>query len=394
MTQKEVLGLLDKMTLTEKVGQLNQLGCSIYGITDDAHYANLIKEGRVGSFLTTMGAFNINQLQSYNMKQSRLGIPLLFCADIIHGVKTIFPTPLAESCSWDVSLARLTAQESAREASALGVRLTYAPMVDLARDARWGRVVEGSGEDVYLSTLFSMARVKGFQGDNKRIDCKHLGACAKHFVCYGNAIAGKDYNSADMNRNTFFNNYLPPFVSAINAGVVSIMTAFSTFEGIPCTVNKYLIRDILRKKLRFKGVIVSDYASIIETVNHRFVRSAREAVIESSMNTVDIDMADMVYQDYLEKLVVERVIPEQVLNDSVKRVLLLKYNLGLFDNPYTDNTREEHELYSAYALKLAKICAEKSIVLLKNKNNALPLPIKSKALIVGSCTVVGHIMTM
>jgi beta-glucosidase len=383
---QKVNTLLAKMTLEEKIGQLNQyagdrkaatgpLGKPVDKIQD-------IKDGKVGSLLNIRGAKETRSMQDIAM-QSRLKIPLLFGLDVIHGYRVTFPVPLAEACSWDMEAIELSARIAATEAAASGIHWTFAPMVDISRDARWGRVMEGAGEDPYLASLIAKARVKGFQG-------KGLGntdavmACVKHFAAYGAAIAGRDYNAVDMSDRLLWETYLPPYKAALDAGAATFMNSFNELNGVPATGNKYLQRTILKGKWNFKGFVVSDWGSIGEMVNHGFAKNKAEAAMAAITAGSDMDMESHSYIDNLVKLVAEKKIDESFIDDAVRRILTKKFEMGLFDDPYRfcDEAREAKVLNSKENHIAAREVAEKSIVLLKNEKQLLPLSKQIKTIAV------------
>lgn len=380
--EKEIKTLLGRMTLAEKLGQLNQLGGSIYGRVDERGFADMIARGEVGSFLSSVGAAKLNRLQRVAVEKSRLGIPLLFAADVIHGIRTIFPTPLAESCSFDPECARATAEAAADEASALGIRWTFAPMVDVARDCRWGRIIEGAGEDPYLGGLFAAARVRGFQGEGESVDDRHVAACVKHFAAYGAAESGRDYNTVQLSDYNLYNTYLPPYYEGVRAGALGVMTAFNDLNGVPCSANPFLTRTILREGWGFRGAVISDWQSISETVAHRYCTDARDSAAEGLNAGISIDMAAEVYIRYGEELVRSGAVDISVVDAAVADVLRLKYAVGLMDNPYTDESREREGMTRA-AYQTALRSAERSIVLLKN-DGLLPLKAGARVLLVGA----------
>lgn len=382
MNKENLVDLVSEMTIGEKVGQLNQFGASIYEKTDDAGIEKLIEDGKVGSLLFVKDVATLNKWQKIAVEKSRLHIPLLFANDIVHGVRTIFPTPLAESCSWEPDLARKTAELSASEGSALGYKWTYAPMVDVVRDSRWGRVMESFGEDTYLTSLFAQAKVEGFQGTEDKIDLNHMAACAKHFVAYGVAEAGKEYNTVSLSDWNLHNVYLPPFKACVDKNVASFMTAFNDLNGVPCTVNEMLLQDILRKLWKFNGVVVSDFGSLAETIAHGYSADESDAACLGVKNQLNIDMCSDVYVHAIENLVCSGVVSEQEIDKLVLAVLELKMRLGLFENPYTDEQREKQDLYKKETLQVALESAEKSIVLLKN-DGVLPLGKDKKILVLG-----------
>jgi len=380
---QKVDSVLRLMTLDEKIGQMNQYNGdwdATGPITKDGDKQNQIRRGMVGSMLNVTGVEHTRTLQEIAM-QSRLKIPLLFGQDIIHGYRTIFPIPLAEAASWDTAAIRLSARIAATEAAAAGMHWTFAPMVDIARDPRWGRVMEGAGEDPYLGSLVAAARVKGFQGGGLgNVDA--LMACAKHFAAYGAAIGGRDYNSVDMSERTLWEIYLPPFKAALDAGVATFMNSFNDLNGVPASGNKYLQRDILKGKWNFKGFVVSDWGSIGEMINHGFVKDNYEAALAAVTAGSDMDMESRSYINNLSKLVKEGKVKQQLIDDAVKRILQKKFELGLFDDPFKfcNKQREQQQWNNSENLNASKMMAEKSIVLLKNANHVLPLSKRTKAI--------------
>jgi len=349
-------------------------------ITKDGDKQNQIRKGMLGSMLNVTGVEHTRQLQEIAM-ESRLKIPLLFGQDIIHGYRTIFPIPLAEASSWDTAAIKLSARIAATEAAAAGVHWTFAPMVDIARDPRWGRVMEGAGEDPYLGSVIAAARVRGFQG-------KGLGntdavmACAKHFAAYGAAIGGRDYNSVDMSERTLWEIYLPPFKAAADAGAATFMNSFNDLNGIPATGNKYLQRDILKGKWNFKGFVVSDWGSVGEMINHGYAKDNYEAALEAVTAGSDMDMESRSYINNLSKLVKEGKVKMGLIDDAVRRILRKKFEMGLFEDPYKfcNKEREQQQWNNAENLKAEKMVAEKSIVLLKNESHLLPLSKQTKTI--------------
>jgi beta-glucosidase len=337
----------------------------------------------LGSMLNVTGVEHTRQLQEIAM-ESRLKIPLLFGQDIIHGYRTIFPIPLAEASSWDTSAIKLSSRIAAIEAAAAGVHWTFAPMVDIARDPRWGRVMEGAGEDPYLGSVIAAARVRGFQGKGLG-NTDALMACAKHFAAYGAAIGGRDYNSVDMSERTLWEIYLPPFKAAADAGAATFMNSFNDLNGIPATGNKYLQRDILKGKWNFKGFVVSDWGSVGEMINHGYAKDNYEAAFEAVTAGSDMDMESRSYINNLSKLVKEGKVKMELIDDAVRRILRKKFEMGLFDDPYRfcNKEREQQQWNNADNLKAEKMVAEKSIVLLKNEDHVLPLnkQVKTIALI-------------
>ena len=375
-----VRDLMKKMTLTEKIGQLSQYvgGELLTGPKSGAVSDSLFVRGMVGSILNVGGVDNLRKLQQKNMESSRLKIPILFAFDVIHGYKTIFPTPLAESCSWDLALMYETAKAAAIEASASGIHWTFAPMVDVARDPRWGRIVEGAGEDTYLGCKIAEARVRGFQWNLGKPNA--LFACAKHFVAYGAPQAGRDYAPVDLSLSALAEVYLPPFKACIDAGVHTFMSAFNSINGVPATSNRWLLTELLRKEWKFKGFVVSDWNAVQELKAHGVAETDEDAAMAAFNAGVDMNMTDGLYNRCLEKLVREKNIDMNEIDASVERILRAKYALGLFEDPYRflDNQRESREVRSASAMALARKAAASSMVLLKNANALLPLSKQTK----------------
>lgn len=376
--------LLSQMTLEEKIGQLHQIGGGEPRHDDpDAQakaWADLLasaRSGRVGTYLGGCGATHTNRLQEAALEGCRLKIPVLFAHDVIHGYRTIFPTPLAESCSWDPDLAERTAKAAAAESRAAGVRWTFAPMVDIARDPRWGRIVEGAGEDTLLGSAFAAARVRGFQGQayapGMRLEHDRVLACAKHFAAYGGCEGGRDYNTVDISRLTLQQVYLPPFRSAAEAGVASYMTAFNEISGVPCSGSTFLLSRTLRDQWGFNGVVISDYNAITEMIEHGFAADIEQAAQKAMIAQVDIDMMGFAYTGSLAGLVRSGKVSEASIDRAVLRVLELKEAAGLFENPLTDTSLEARVLNSPEHRALAREAAARSIVLLKNERRTLPL---------------------
>jgi beta-glucosidase len=372
--------LLSEMTLEEKIGQMNQYNYNpnASGLTDD------IKKGLVGSLLNVSGAEKTRDLQKVAMENSRMKIPLLFGLDVIHGYKTIFPVPLGESSSWDLQAIETAARVAATEAAAAGIHWTFAPMVDIARDPRWGRIMEGAGEDPYLGSLIAAARVKGFQGNNLKDD-NTIAACAKHFAAYGAAEGGRDYNTVNISDRVLYETYLPPFKAAVDAGVETFMNAFNELDGVPATGNQNLVNRVLRKEWNFDGFVVSDWNSIGEMIAHGVANNKNEAAQLAVNAGSDMDMESGAYREQLVKLVQDGKVSEKSINEAVRRILRVKFRLGLFEDPYKycDEKREKKLLLSAEHLAVARDVARKSIVLLGNKKKVLPLntAIKSIAVI-------------
>jgi beta-glucosidase len=376
--------LISAMTLEEKAGQL-----SIFFDTsrEDAANANPdqarktlaevmqeIAAGRIGGLFNGIGAASGRALQTVAVEQSRLKIPLVFAADVIHGLRTVFPVPLAEAAAFDADLAERTARASAVEATAVGVQWTFAPMVDVARDQRWGRVVEGAGEDTYLGRVLAAARVRGFQGRDLR-DPDTMLATVKHFAAYGAVGGGMEYNSVDVSEATLHDVHLPPFKAGLDAGALSLMTAFNDINGVPATAHHGLLTGLLREQWGFRGLVVSDFASDLELVAHGHAVDAKDAARKSLLAGCDVSMASGIYNQHLPALVREGAVPLAVLDESVRRVLRVKQALGLFDDPYRslDPEKERTQIRLPSAIALAREAARRSVVLLKNEGELLPL---------------------
>ena len=380
---QQIEAILSKMTLEEKVGQFVQ----IVGVDD--YNEELIRMGKAGSVLFgNDGPEEVNRIQQIAVEESRLGIPLIFATDVIHGCQTIFPIPLAEASSWNPELVKIASGIASFEAASQGIRWTFAPMVDIARDPRWGRIMEGFGEDPYLSSIFASVKVKGFQGEDLT-DKTQIAACSKHYVAYGSAEGGRDYNSVDISERTLREVYLPPFHSAVKNNVASIMSAFNDLNGVPASANYFTLTEILRKEWNWDGVVVSDWNSVGELLNHGFAKNKEEAAFLGFTAGVNIDMVGdtivgNVYSPNLKNLVEQGKIPLEKIDYAVRNVLKMKFKLGLFENPYVDiKFFEQNDLKKNYKDSIALQLAKESIVLLKNENNILPLNknIKSIALI-------------
>ncbi|MTI33213.1 beta-glucosidase BglX [Cytophagales bacterium RKSG123] len=378
-TNDKVEELLSQMTLEEKVGQLNfivgdALQTGPASVTNDGERLEMIKSGKVTGVFNAPGAEFSYKLQKLAVENSRLGIPLLFGADIIHGYKTIFPIPLAEAASWDLETIENGARVAAKEATSAGINFNFAPMVDVGRDARWGRNAEGAGEDPYLGSLIARARVRGFQGNDLAAPYT-LAACVKHFAAYGAPEGGKEYNTVDMSERVLREMYLPPYRAAIDEGAATVMTSFNEIDGVPASGSKYLLDDILRKEWGFNGMVVSDYNSITEMINHGVVGNRADAAKMALESGNDMDMMGLIYSSEIEKLVKEGKLSEETLDKAVRRVLKLKYDLGLFENPYlyADPAVEKKEVRSKENYDAALDMAKRSIVLLKNEKDLLPI---------------------
>ena len=377
--------LLRVMTLDEKIGQmvLFTSDWDVTGPTIRKGYLDDIRSGRCGNIFNAYTTSYIRELQRVAVEESRLGIPLLFGYDVVHGHKTIFPVPLAESCSWDLDLMRRTAAASAAEAAASGLNWTFAPMVDISVDPRWGRVCEGAGEDPYLGSLIADARVRGFQG-NDLADPLTVLACVKHFAAYGAPLAGRDYNTVDMSERQFREFYLPPYKAGVDAGALSVMTAFNEYDAVPATGNSFLIKDILKKDWKFQGFVVTDYTSINEMVHHGYSASEAEAGVQAVNAGVDMDLQGEVYFNYLRGLVGAGFVSMRTIDHAVARILNVKAKLGLFDDPYhyCDPAREAQIVSSPKMKSLSREAARKSMVLLKN-DGCLPFDRGDRIAVIG-----------
>jgi beta-glucosidase len=357
--------LLSQMTLEEKLGQLTQF------VPGQPEFDEALKKGLAGSVLNRGGAAETNELQRRALAGSRLKIPLLIANDVIHGYRTIFPIPLAIASTWDPPMAELASRVAATEARASGIHWTFAPMVDIARDPRWGRIAEGSGEDPFLGAAMAAAYVRGFQGA-KLSDPDAVMACAKHYAAYGAAEGGRDYSAADMSERVLREVYLPPFHAAVDAGAASLMSSFNTVNGVPATANRFLLDDVLRREWKFKGLVVSDYASVAELVNHRTAATKHDAAIAAITAGVDMNMQDLTYAT-LTEAVKNKTLPVSVVDTAVRRVLRAKIAAGLFENPFTDETRAANVVRSVAHQQAARRVAQRGFVLLRNENNLLPL---------------------
>jgi beta-glucosidase len=388
-TERKIDALLARMTLEEKVGQLNQY-TSAFDATGPAPSSGRerevyeqVRKGQVGSMLNVTGAETTRRLQQLAVENSRLGIPLLFGLDVVHGYRTIFPIPLGEAASWDLEAIERSARVAATEAAAAGLHWTFAPMVDIARDARWGRIMEGAGEDVFLGSQVAAARVRGFQGrDLAALDT--IAACAKHYAAYGFAEAGRDYNSVDISEQTLRNVVLPPFKAALDAGAATFMNSFNEIAGIPATGSVHLQREILKGEWGFSGFVVSDWGSIREMVTHGFVEGPEQAALSAITAGSDMDMESRIYLGHLATLVGAGTLDAKLVDDAVRRVLRVKFALGLFDDPYrySDAAREQRVLGTAEHADAARDVARRSIVLLRNEGGLLPLDRNTRSIAV------------
>ncbi len=375
--EAKVEKLLAQMTLEEKIGQMNQI--SSYGNIEEM--SKLIKKGEVGSILNEVDPVRVNALQRVAVEESRLGIPMLFARDVIHGFKTIFPIPLGQAASFDMSVAEEGARVAAVEASSVGIRWTFAPMIDVARDPRWGRIAEGCGEDTYLTAVMGAAMVKGFQGDSLNSPTS-IAACPKHFVGYAASEGGRDYNSTYIPERRLRNVYLPPFEAAARAGAATYMTSFNDNDGVPSTGNAFILKQVLRNEWGFDGLVVTDWESSREMIPHGFVADNKEAAMKSINAGVDMEMVSYSFVRYLPELIKEGKVKKESVDNAVRNILRVKFRLGLFDHPYVDETQPP-VMYAESHLAAAKRAAIESAILLKNDNQTLPLKenIRSIALV-------------
>ena len=379
MKQEEILELLNKMTLDEKIGQMIQIK------VNEARNENKDLIYNVGSILNSVGAKNVKKIQSEYLSKNRLKIPLLFMADIINGYKTIFPSPLAQGCSWNIEVIRRIAEISRNESAFAGVNVNFSPMVDLVRDARWGRCFESvGGEDPFLAKIYAKIIVDEYQkkmNDNKLMQA----SCVKHFAAYGAVEAGREYNTVDMSKRELMEYYIPGYKSAIDSGAQMVMTSFNIINGIPATVNNWLLKETLRKKWEFDGVIITDYTSMLECINHGIAKDEEDVAKKAIDAGVDIEMISTCYIDSLKKLVKENKISMAQIDEAVLRILNLKNKLGLFENPYgfADENMEKKYVFSLKNLEQATKLTEETIVLLKNKNNILPLNSNKRVALIG-----------
>ena len=363
--ENKVEALLDKMTLEEKLGQMNQLSP-----WDFDELAGKVRKGEVGSILNYTDSALVNKIQRVAVEESRLGIPLLVSRDVIHGYKTIFPIPLGQAATFNPQIVERGARVAAVEASADGIRWTFAPMIDISRDPRWGRIAESCGEDPYLTSVMGTAMIKGFQGSLLNSPTS-MAACAKHFVAYGASEGGKDYNSTFVPERVLRNVYLPPFKAAVDAGCATFMTSFNDNDGVPGTANKFVLKDILRDEWKFDGMVVTDWASAAEMINHGFCADGKDAAEKSVNAGVDMDMVSETFIKNLKRSLEENVVSMQAIDNAVRNILRLKFRMGLFDNPYI--ATPQRVKYAEEHLKAAKEAVEQSVILLKNSNGTLPL---------------------
>jgi len=378
--EQRINSLLARMTLEEKLGQLQQLDGEANGNFRPEH-VEMVRKGLLGSTLNVRGAARTNELQRVAVNESRLKIPILFGFDVIHGYRTVFPIPLGEAATWDPAALERSAAIAAREARAAGVHWTFAPMVDIARDARWGRIAEGSGEDPYLGAMLAAARVRGFQGSDYSAPDKVV-ATAKHWVAYGAAEAGRDYNTTDLSERTLREVYFPPFKAAIDAKVGTFMTAFNDINGVPATANPFVLSDVLRSEWKFDGLVVSDYTAVMELMNHGLARDEADAASYALNAGTDMEMVSRFYNKHGAALIRSGKISTTTLNEAVRRVLRIKFRLGLFEKPYADEARETNSIFTPEHLAAAREIAARSMVLLKNQGDFLPLSKGVKAIAV------------
>lgn len=378
--------LIKKMTLSEKLGQLQQFatrGGTVTGPDGQKHDVDaIVRSGEIGSFLSIKSTEEMLRLQHIAVEQSRLGIPLIFGYDIIHGCRITFPENLAMSCSWDIEAIERSARIAAEESVAAGLHWTFSPMCDISADPRWGRVSEGAGEDSFLGSKIAAAMVRGYQGDDLSSD-KTIAACVKHFAAYGAAQAGRDYNTVDMSEMMFRDRYLPPYRAAVEAGAVTVMSSFNDFMGVPSSGNRWLLHDLLREELGFTGFVVADYNAVHEMVSHGVAADGKDAAQQAMNAHLNMDMVDGDYVKYGEQLVAEGKVSEKTINQLVREVLTVKYHLGLFDNPFMYGSQNQSEVwYREENLQFARSLAAKSMVLLSN-NGVLPLGENQKIALIG-----------
>lgn len=375
-TEQKIDALLSKMTLKEKIGQMNQL--TGLGLAEDMQAA--IRNGEVGSILNELDLPTTNKLQRIAVEESRLGIPLIFARDVIHGFKTIFPIPLGQAASWNPQIAENGARVAALEASSVGIRWTFAPMIDISRDPRWGRIAESCGEDPYLTSVMGNAMIKGFQGDSLSSPTS-IAACAKHFAAYGASESGKDYNTTWIPEIQLRELYLPPFKAAVDAGAATFMCSFNDINGVPSSGSTFLNRQILRDEWKYDGLLVSDWGSIQQMIPHGFCADLKEAGEKAAIAGVDMDMMSYAYINHLEELIKEKKVDEKLIDESVRNILRLKFRLGLFDNPYIKEGAPS-ALYLESSLQQAKEAAIEGAILLKNDQQVLPLATSVKSVAV------------
>ncbi len=380
--EQKIDELLSQMTLQEKIGQMNQLNGM--GMSDDLKAQ--IREGRVGSLLNEVNVDVVNEMQRVAVEESRLGIPLIFARDVIHGFKTIFPIPLGQAATWNLEVVEAGARVAAKEATASGVRWTFSPMIDVSRDARWGRIAESYGEDTYMNAVMGVATIKGYQTDNLA-DPTAMAACAKHFCGYGVSESGKDYNTTWIPEVQLRDVYLPSFKAAVDAGCATFMCSFNDINGVPSTGSKFLNKRILREEWQYDGLLVTDWGSMQQMIPHGYCSDMEDAAEKAANAAVDMDMMSYGYIDHLEDLVKEGKVSEKTIDEAVRNILRLKFRLGLFENPYT--AKVENPYYRPEYLETAKQAAIESTILLKNDNNVLPLSNTTSVAVVGPLANVG-----
>ncbi|HQW94076.1 MAG TPA: glycoside hydrolase family 3 N-terminal domain-containing protein, partial [Ferruginibacter sp.] len=377
--------LMKKMTLEEKLGQLNLPGSGdiVTGQAGNSDIAKKIEQGKVGGLFNIKSVAKIKEVQKLAVEKSRLKIPLIFGMDVIHGYETVFPIPLGLSCSWDMDLIKRSARIAAIEASADGINWTFSPMVDIARDPRWGRIAEGSGEDPYLGSQIAKAMVNGYQGSDYTSNSSIM-ACVKHYAMYGAAEAGRDYNTTDMSRMRMYNEYLPPYKAAVDAGVGSVMASFNDVDGVPATASKWLMTEVLRRQWGFKGFVVTDYTGITEMVEHG-IGDTQTVAARALMAGIDMDMVSESLLNTSKRSLKEGKVTLAQIDAACRRILEAKYKLGLFDDPYKycNVNRAKTEIFTKENRAVARAAATQSFVLLKNSNNVLPLKKSGTVAVIG-----------
>ena len=381
--EKRVDDLLSRMTLEEKVYQLNQYTLGFNHNINNLGEAVKNLPAEIGSVIYFDADPQLrNGLQKKAMEESRLGIPVLFGYDVIHGFRTVYPIPLAQACSWNPALVEQSSAVAALESRMSGVDWTFSPMIDIARDGRWGRVAEGYGEDPYATAVYTVAAVKGYQGDDLSSD-RRVAACLKHYVGYGASEAGRDYVYTEISRQSLWDTYLPPYEAGVKAGAATLMSGFNDISGIPASANHYTLTEILKNRWKHDGFVVSDWGSVIQLVNQGVAADAKEAAEKAFMAGVEMDMTDNCYQRHLAELVKEGKVPVANVDDAVRRVLRVKFRLGLFEHPYTKEVKQEERLLLPESLRAVERMAEETMVLLKNSDNVLPLSGMKKIALIG-----------
>ncbi|MDR1631472.1 MAG: glycoside hydrolase family 3 C-terminal domain-containing protein, partial [Dysgonamonadaceae bacterium] len=389
--EQKVENLLSKMTLEEKIGQMNQI--SFFSVDDNAvfdkNFVQQIRQGKIGSLLNMTDSETVNRLQRVALEESRLGIPLIIGRDVIHGFKTIFPIPLGQAASFNPEIVQRGARIAAVEARSTGINWTFAPMLDISRDPRWGRIAESLGEDPYLDGVLGAAMVRGFQGNGNLADENAIAACVKHFAGYGAAEGGRDYNSSNIPPYLFRNVYLPPFEAAVKAGAATLMTSFNDNDGIPSSGSEWLLKDVLRKEWKFDGFVVSDWASVTEMIAHGYAKDALHAAELSANAGIDMEMVSESYIKNLPALVAQGKVSTATIDNAVRNILRIKFRLGLFENPYAD-TKKPSAIYAPEHLQAAREAAQQSAILLKNDKNILPLKETMKIAVIGPMADAPH----